>query len=301
MSPLRARNSMEVPELLDSGVVLLDKPCGPVSHEVTSWVRKILGVKRAGHAGTLDPDVSGVLPVALGRATKLVRYVAGKRKTYVGICKFGKELKEGHIRDVFDSFRGEIEQVPPLVSAVKKVKRKRFVHSLEVLEIAGKRVLFRAVVEAGTYIRALCEDMGKKAGCGAFMEELRRVAVGGIREESCCTMQELSDAYWVWKERGEGGLLEKCIVPVDSLISFRKVYVRENVPASLASGAQLMAPGVARVEAGVRKGDRVSIYTEAGEFVGVGSALFDWGEIASRKKGRVVASERIHWVGSRRV
>ena len=130
---------MGVPELLDSGVVVLDKPCGPVSHEVTSWMRKMLGVSRAGHAGTLDPDVSGVLPVALGRATKLVQYIAGKRKTYVGICKFKKELDPAHIEDVFASFRGEIEQTPPLVSAVKKVKRKRFVHSLEVLEVGEKK------------------------------------------------------------------------------------------------------------------------------------------------------------------
>jgi H/ACA ribonucleoprotein complex subunit 4 len=282
--------------LLDSGVVLLDKPCGPVSHEVTSWVKKMLGVSRAGHAGTLDPGVSGVLPVALGRATKLVGYIAGKRKTYVGICKFRKELKEEHVRDVFASFRGEIEQTPPLVSAVRKVKRKRFVHSLEVLEVDGKRVLFRAVVEAGTYIRTLCEDIGGKAGCGAFMEELRRVAVGRIREKSCCTMQELSDAYWVWKEKGDSGLLKKCIVPVEGLIDFRRIYVKANVPDSLACGAQLMAPGLAGAEPGIRKGDLVALYTEGGEFVGVGSALFDGDEMNSVEKGRIVASERIHWV-----
>ncbi|MBN2121469.1 RNA-guided pseudouridylation complex pseudouridine synthase subunit Cbf5 [Candidatus Micrarchaeota archaeon] len=284
-----------VEPLLESGVVLLDKPCGPVSHEVTSWVKKMLFVSRTGHAGTLDPDVSGVLPVAIGRATKLLRYIAGKRKTYVGICKFKKELKSGHIEDLFASFRGEIEQTPPLVSAVRKVRRKRFVHSLEVLEIDGKRVLFRAVVEAGTYIRALCEDIGEKAGCGAFMEELRRTAVGRIREDSCCTMQDLSDAYWLWKEKGDGRLLEKCIVPIEKLIDFRRIYVRGNVPDSLASGAQLMAPGLCGAEPGIKKGDLVAIYSEGGDFVGVGSALFDGEEMNSRERGRIVATERIHW------
>ena len=285
---------MDVPELLDSGVVVLDKPCGPVSHEVTSWVKKLLGVK-TGHAGTLDPDVSGVLPVALGRSTKLLKYIASKRKTYVGICKFRKELKPDRIEDVFAEFRGEIEQTPPLISAVKKVKRKRFVHSLEILEISGKRVLFRATVEAGTYIRTLCEDIGKAAGTEAFMEELRRTAVGRIREDSTCTMQVLADAHWLWKEKKDDSLLRKCIVPVDTLIEFRRVYVRDNAAPSLAKGAQLMAPGITAAEPLIKKGDTVSIYTEGGTFVGVGVALFDGPEMNEKKKGKVVKTERIHF------
>jgi H/ACA ribonucleoprotein complex subunit 4 len=285
---------MDVPELLDSGVVVLDKPCGPVSHEVTSWVKKTLGAK-TGHAGTLDPGVSGVLPVALGRSTKLLKYISGKRKTYVGICKFRKELKLEHIEDVFAKFRGEIEQTPPIISAVRKVKRKRFVHSLEILEIEGKRVLFRATVEAGTYIRTLCEDIGKAAGTEAFMEELRRTAVGRIRESSAHTMQVLADANWLWKEKGDGSLLKKCIVPVDTLIGFRRVYVRENAASSLAKGAQLMAPGLAAAEPTIRKGDLVSLYTEDKHvFIGVGIALFDGPEMNLRKSGKVVKSERIH-------
>ena len=255
---------MDVPELLDSGVVVVDKPCGPVSHEVTSWVKKILEVPRAGHAGTLDPDVSGVLPVAVGRATKLLRYVASTRKTYVGICKFKKELTAEHLEDLFASFRGEITQTPPKMSAVRKVPRKRFVHSLEIIEIDGRRVLFRATVEAGTYIRTLCEDMGKAAGTSAFMEELRRTAVGRIREDSTHTMQELTDAYWLWKEKGDDSLLRKCVVPIDTLLNFRRVYVKDNAAESLAKGAQLMAPGLSAAEPLVHKGEHVSLYTDDG-------------------------------------
>ncbi|MBD3398542.1 RNA-guided pseudouridylation complex pseudouridine synthase subunit Cbf5 [Candidatus Micrarchaeota archaeon] len=286
---------MDVPELLDSGVVVLDKPCGPVSHEVTSWVKKLLGVK-TGHAGTLDPDVSGVLPVALGRSTKLLKYIAGKRKTYVGICKFRKELKQEQIEDAFSKFRGEIEQTPPLISAVKQVKRKRFVHALEILEIERKRVLFRATVEAGTYIRTLCEDIGAAAGTEAFMEELRRTAVGRIREGAAHTMQVLADAHWLWKEKKDDSLLMKCIVPVDSLLHFRRVYVHENAAESLGKGAQLMAPGLAAAEPLIRKGEKVSIYTaDRHVFVGVGVALFDGGEMNDKTRGKVVKSERIHF------
>lgn len=285
---------MDIPCLLDSGAIVINKPCGPVSHEVTSWVRKMLGVK-AGHAGTLDPDVSGVLPVALGRATRLLRYISGKRKTYVGICKFKKELPNERVEELFASFCGEIEQTPPAVSAVRKVKRKRFVHSLEPLEVSGRRVLFRAVVEAGTYIRTLCEDMGSAAGTSAFMEELRRTAVGKIREGSAFTMQELSDALWMWKENGDGRPIRKCIVPIDSLMGLRRVYIRENAAASLAMGAQLMAPGLSAAEPLVKKGESVSIYSESGEFVGVGTALFDGETMNAMERGRVLRSERIHY------
>ncbi|MBD3389720.1 RNA-guided pseudouridylation complex pseudouridine synthase subunit Cbf5 [Candidatus Micrarchaeota archaeon] len=287
---------MDVPELLGLGVVVLDKPCGPVSHEVTSWVKKMLGGTRAGHAGTLDPDVSGVLPVALGRATKLLKYISGKRKRYVGICKFKKELPDEHIEDIFANFRGEIEQTPPLVSAVKRVPRKRFVYSLELLEIKGKRVLFEANVEAGTYIRTLCEDIGKAAGTEAFMEELRRTAVGRIREESAHTVQELTDAHWLWKENDDDSLLRKCIVPVDTLLHFRRVYVYENAAESLGKGAQLMAPGLAAAEPLIRKGEKVSIYTaDRHVFVGVGVALFEGEEMNEKTRGKVVKSERIQF------
>jgi len=287
---------MDVPELLDSGVVVVDKPCGPVSHEVTSWVKKILEVPRAGHAGTLDPDVSGILPVALGRATKLLKYVASKRKTYVGICKFKKELSAEHLEDLFASFRGEITQTPPKMSAVKKIPRKRFVHSLEIIEIDRKRVLFRATVEAGTYIRTLCEDLGRAAGTSAFMEELRRTAVGRIREDSAHTMQELTDAYWLWKEKKDDALLRKCIIPIDTLLHFRRVYVKDNAALSLAKGAQLMAPGLSAAEPLVRKGEHVSLYTDAGKFVGVGTALYDGLEMNEKKRGRIVKSERIQLI-----
>lgn len=287
---------MEIKELLDSGVVVVDKPCGPVSHEVTSWVKKVLDVPKTGHAGTLDPDVSGVLPVALGRATKLLKYISGTRKTYVGICKFKKKMTRERLDDLFASFRGEITQTPPAISAVRKVPRKRFVHSLEILEVDGHRVLFRTTVEAGTYIRTLCEDLGKAAGTTAFMEELRRTAVGRIRENSTHTMQELVDAVWLWREEGDETLIRKCVVPVDSLLTFRRIYVKNSAAVALGKGAQLNAPGLSAAEPLIRKDELVSIYNDEGKFVGVGKALFSGEEMNEKKRGKIVQTERIHLV-----
>jgi H/ACA ribonucleoprotein complex subunit 4 len=278
---------------LEDRIVIIDKPPGQTSHEITSFVRKILGVKRSGHAGTLDPQVSGVLPVAIGKATKLVGYIAGKTKTYVGIIKFKDEkIGDERIKELFEKFTGEVTQTPPKISAVRKVPRKRHVYYLKFLERKGRLVLFEARVDAGTYIRTLCEDIGKKCG-GARMEELRRIAVGRITEKEAVTMQELVDAMWLWKEKKDPKELERMLKKPEDYIDAKKVIVRENAVKSLLSGAQLMAPGIKDAE-DVSRDETVALYSESGKFIGMGKALFDRKEMLEKKKGRVVKIERIH-------
>jgi len=284
---------MNIGELLDDSIVIIDKPPGQTSHEITSFVKKILCVKRSGHAGTLDPQVSGVLPVAIGRATKLVGYIAGKTKTYVGIIKFKDEkITDGRIRELFEEFTGEITQTPPKISAVRKIPRKRRIYYLKFIERKGRLVLFEAKVDAGTYIRTLCEDIGGKCG-GARMEELRRISVGRITEKEAVTMQELIDAAWLWKEKGDAKELLRMLKKPENYIDAKKVIVRENAVGSLLSGAQLMAPGLKDAE-NVSKDETVAIYSESGKFIGMGKALFDRKEMLEKKKGIVVKIERIH-------
>ena len=279
--------------MMDDGIVIIDKPPGQTSHEITSSVKKIVGVKRSGHAGTLDPQVSGVLPVAIGRATKLLGYIAGKTKTYVGIIKFKDEkISDKRVKELFEEFTGEITQTPPKISAVRKIPRKRKVYYLKFLERKGRLVVFEAKVDAGTYIRTLCEDIGKKCG-GARMEELRRIAVGKITEGEAVTIQELIDAVWMFKEKKDSSGLQKIVKKPENYIDAKKVIVRENTVKSLLSGAQLMAPGLKEVE-NVKKDEVVALYSESGKFIGMGKALFDKDEMLERKRGRVVKIERIH-------
>ncbi len=284
---------MEVEELLEDGIIIIDKPPGQTSHEITSFVKKILGVKRSGHAGTLDPQVSGVLPVAIGRATKLIGYIAGKTKTYVGIIKFRDEkISDERIKELFEEFTGEITQTPPKISAVRKVPRKRFVYYIKFLERKERLVLFEAKVDAGTYIRTLCEGIGKKCG-GARMEELRRISVGRITEKEAVTMQGLIDAMWLWKEKKNPKELLRILKKPEDYIDAKKVIVRENAVESLLSGAQLMAPGLKDAE-DIKKDETVALYSESGKFIGMGKALFDKEEMLEKKKGKVVKIERIH-------
>lgn len=283
-------------ELIDNGIIIIDKPPGHTSHEISAFVKKITGAKRAGHAGTLDPEVSGVLPVALGRATKLLRYVAGKTKTYVGIIKFKEIKSRKEIESLFKKFTGELVQTPPKMSAVRKVPRKRTVYHLKLLEISAENTrlaLFEAKVDAGTYIRSLCDDIGKICG-GARMEELRRTAVGNINEGQAVKMEELVDAMWVWKNRKDDTLLRMMISKPERYIGLPKAVIKDSAVDSVKSGAQIMVPAIVKIEKEAERGDRVSIFTENGKFVGVGIASMNWHDLESKKKGLAIKLERVH-------
>ncbi|MDD5760241.1 MAG: RNA-guided pseudouridylation complex pseudouridine synthase subunit Cbf5 [Desulfobulbaceae bacterium] len=284
---------------LDNCVIIINKPCGQTSHEITTEVKKILGVSRSGHAGTLDPQVSGVLPVALGKATKLIRYIASKEKTYVCLMKFKELMPEEKIRALFEEFTGRITQTPPKISAVRKVPRQRTIHKLRILEISGHFVLFEATVEAGTYIRTLCDDMGRARASGqqpsgARMEELRRIAVGKIKENQAHTMQDLIDAVWVWKNKNDDSLLRGMLKPPETFIDYPKVVVKESAIEQLKQGAQLTVPGILRFDSKVKKGERVALYSEKGKFVGVGLFLVEYEDFVKSTKGIAVRTERIH-------
>ena len=143
-------------EIINYGVVNIDKPKGPTSHQVSDYVQKILSISKSGHSGTLDPAVTGVLPIALGNATRVVEALLKAGKEYVAVMHIHREAEEAKLRKTCDSFIGKIQQLPPIKSAVKRQLRTRSIYYLEILEIDNRDVLFRVGTEAGTYIRKLC-------------------------------------------------------------------------------------------------------------------------------------------------
>jgi H/ACA ribonucleoprotein complex subunit 4 len=277
---------------IDDKVIIINKPPGLTSHEVTTYVKKITGASRAGHAGTLDPDVSGVLPVALGRATKLLRYIAAKEKTYVGIVKFRNIMPREQVEALFKKFTGELTQTPPKISAVRKVPRKRTVYTLRLLELEGRLALFETRVDAGTYIRTLCDDMGAVCG-GARMAELRRTAVGRIGERGAHTMTSLIDAAWFARERGDRSMLEGMLKEPEAFIDLPRAHIKESALKSILSGAQIMVPALEKIGS-IRKGERVAIYCGAA-FVGVGQMAIDAQDLQKRSSGLAVRIERMHF------
>ena len=279
-----------IQELLDTGVINLDKPPGPTSHEVVSWVKGILHIKRAGHSGTLDPHVTGVLPMMLGDATRLVRVLLLSGKEYVCVMRLHADVPEKEVRQVLEEFTGTIYQRPPLVSAVKRQVRKRTIYYIKFIELVGRDVLFTVGCEAGTYIRKLCHDIGEALGCGAHMYELRRTKSGPFREDdSLITLHTLKDAYEIWKETGDEGLLRKCIYPMEyALRDLPEIIVKDSAVDALARGAQLGAQGISKLQSGIKPGDMVAVFTHVGEVVSLGKAKMSSEEMLKATEGQAI-------------
>ena len=205
-------------ELLQGGVIILDKPSGPTSHQATAWVRDALKCDRVGHGGTLDPYVSGVLPITLGKAVRLTDVVLSSDKEYVCLMRLHADRPEKKVREVISRFVGKIYQLPPVRSAVKRQVRIRTIHEIEILDISGRDVLFRVHCDAGTYVRTLCVDIGDLLGCGANMVELRRTRSGKMTEDRAHSLQDMRDAYIFWQQNGRGEWLRSMLLPMEVLV-----------------------------------------------------------------------------------
>jgi H/ACA ribonucleoprotein complex subunit 4 len=207
-----------ISELLNFSIINLDKPSGPTSFDTSDLVRKMLGLKKTSHFGTLDPKVTGVLPIALGRACKLNDFFMHKDKEYVGIMHLHESIQEEKLREVIKEFIGKIMQLPPVRSNVKRQLRQREIISFEILEIEDKDVLFKTKVQAGTYIRKLCDDIGKKIG-GAHMLELRRTQASIFKEtdKNFINLYQLEEAVKEYKS-GNDSALKKILIPAQEAI-----------------------------------------------------------------------------------
>ncbi len=284
-----------IQEYIQKGVINLDKPAGPTSHEVTSWVRKILEIDKAGHSGTLDPGVTGLLPIMLGDATKAVDALLTAGKEYICLMKLHTRVPEREIERIFSEFTGEIYQMPSIKSAVKRETRIRNIYYLELLEIEDKNTLFKVGCEAGTYIRKLCHDMGLALGTGAHMQELRRTKSGPFREDgTMVTLHDLKDAYVEWKENNNEELLRKVILPMEiGLSHLPKIVIRDSAVDAVCHGAGLAAAGVLTLESGIERGDPVAVFTQKGEAVSFGRAQMRSIEILKAATGIVVSTDRV--------
>jgi tRNA pseudouridine55 synthase len=241
-------------DLLSFGVVNLDKPPGPSAHQVAAWVRDMCDLDRVAHAGTLDPKVTGCLPLLLGDAARAARVFDDAVKEYVAVLEL-----HGPTPTDFDSvvaeFEGPIYQKPPKKSAVARQLRVREIHELDVLELADRQALLRVRCESGTYVRKLCHDLGLALGTGAHMSDLRRTATGSFDDRDLVTLEELADALAWWREDDDLDPLRKVVQPAErALRDLPRVTVAPSAAEQVAHGAPVYAPGVIEVE-GVESAD----------------------------------------------
>lgn len=193
---------------LRTGVINLDKPSNPSSHEVVAWIRRILKCEKTGHSGTLDPKVTGCLTVCVDRATRLVKSQQGAGKEYVCVLRLHDTLEnEAALPRALETLTGALFQRPPLISAVKRQLRVRTIYESKLIEFDNKRHLavFWVSCEAGTYIRTLCVHLGLLLGVGGHMQELRRVRSGALTEnDDIVTMHDVLDAQWLYETSRDG-------------------------------------------------------------------------------------------------
>ena len=281
---------------MPNGIIVIDKPAGWTSMDVCAKLRGMFHEKRVGHAGTLDPMATGVLPVFIGRATRAVQYAADSDKEYIAELRLGVitntqdttgeileerpvDVTGERLRGVLAQFTGDIEQVPPMYSAIKingkklyelarkgkEVERKPrpvTIHELELLDWpdAGEDFSLRIHCSKGTYVRTLCHDIGRVLGCGGCMSSLRRVKAAGFTLADSVTLEAVQEAV----DRGEG---QSLLLPVDTYFErngwIASVTVRPAAERILRNGGQVGTPGV-EVEC--------RVYSESGEFLGLGSS-----------------------------
>ncbi|PIN86763.1 RNA-guided pseudouridylation complex pseudouridine synthase subunit Cbf5 [Candidatus Woesearchaeota archaeon CG10_big_fil_rev_8_21_14_0_10_44_13] len=281
-------------ELIAYGVINIDKPKGPTSHQVSAYVKQIMGVSKSGHSGTLDPKVTGSLIVALDKATKVTQGLLTAGKEYTAIMHIHDDLEEYDIYKACGEFVGKIRQMPPIKSSVKRQMRTRSIYYLDILEVDGRDVLFRVGSEAGTYIRKLIHDIGQKLGCGAHMAELRRTKVGPFDESTLVTMQDLQDAFWIYKNKKDDKELRKMIQPMENAVAhLPKIWVMDTTVNSLCHGALLHVPGIAKAESNIEPEQLVAIITLKGELVATARAKMNSSIMAKSERGIAAKSERV--------
>lgn len=285
-----------IEEHISKGVINLDKPSGPSSHEVDSWVKRILHVNKTGHGGTLDPKVTGVLPIGIDTATRVSQLLLPAGKEYVCLMTMHKEMPEDQVYEIFDQFTGKIYQTPPVKSAVKRELRVRTIYYATIYEIKGKDVLFRVGCEAGTYIRTLCHDIGEALGCGAHMAELRRTRAGPFNERNgdLVNLHDLTDAYHFWVEDGDESYLRNAIKPMEVAADhLPQIFIKDSAVEAICQGAKLAAGGISMLSKGIKRGDLVAIKSLKGELVASGIALASTEEIMNADSGLVVNTNKV--------
>ena len=284
-----------IEQLLNYGIIILDKPPGPTSHETVAWTKRILKLPKIGHSGTLDPQVSGVLPLGLGEATKALGVLLYGPKEYHALGRVHSLPSKEKLKETMDLFKGEIFQKPPQRSAVVRQTRTRTIYEFELLEQKERLLLTRILCEAGTYIRKLYYDLGEILGPGATMIELRRTRVDQFREtDGLVTLHELANAFALWKEKKDDTKLMQMIKPVEYALSeLKAVVIRDSAVDAMCHGAQLAIPGILQISPFLKKGDIVGIYTQKGEAVALAESKMDLEEIQDDTKGYAFETRRI--------
>lgn len=282
-----------VDELIKYGIININKPSGPTSHQVVDYVKKILNIKHAGHSGTLDPRVTGVLPIALDKATRIVQVLLKAGKEYIGIMHLHSDVTESKLYQACEKFTGKIKQIPPIKSAVKRRERERSIYYFDILEINEKDILFRVGCEAGTYIRKLVHQIGQELKVGAHLSQLIRTRVGIFNDENWCSLQDLKDAFEFWKD-GNKKEIRKIIKPFElGAEHLPKIWVLDSAIGNICHGSNLYVQGISKIHSNIKGGNVVGIFSLKDELICLGIAEMNSDEMLKEEKGTAIKTKKV--------
>jgi len=304
-----------------NGVLIIDKSAGPTSHDVVASVRKVLRMKKVGHTGTLDPAATGVLPIVLGKATKLSRYLVGCDKSYRGMICLGVttdtldavgqvleekpvDVTEEQVEAVLEKFRGDIKQVPPMYSA-KKIDGKKLyelarqgvevereakdvrIDELKLISFDGTNIEVDVTCTSGTYIRVLALDIGEALGCGGHLSALRRTRVGNFDLSSAITIDDLADE----PQKAE----ELTLSMGDALTALPTVEIPADIGAMIKNGYQLTVADLRTLDLpDFKLDDALMLRTLQGDLIGIARSLYTSEELGSvRREKQALKTERV--------
>jgi len=288
-----------IEELIQTSIVNVDKPSGPTSHQISYWIKDLLKIKKAGHIGTLDPNATGVLPILVGRSTRLLPLFQKLDKEYVGIMHLHKDIDLEILNDLIQkNFVGEIVQLPPKRSAVARVPRKRKVYEAVLIEKDGKDVLFKIICESGFYVRKWVHDIGQKLKVGAHLKELRRISIGKYEdsyvrifdEENSFNLIQIADAI----SNNDEKMIRKIFIPAEYCLEHvKKIFAKDSAIPNLLKGAPLYVKGIVRVQEGIKKDEIVAIFSLKNELIAFGYAKMNSEEMVKSNQGIAVRIDRV--------
>ena len=260
----------------ERSIVLIDKHSGPTSFDIVEDVSGTLGVKKAGHSGTLDPNATGLLVIALGEARKAMPVLTGLDKEYVGVMMMHGDVDDAKLRNAMKSFEGEITQVPPVRSAVARKPRKRTVHEIELLDRDERKVRFRVLCEAGTYMRKIAHDLGEELGCGAHLLELRRTKVGPFTVDNAIPVDELKGM--------SASEVKHVLIPLEhglGMIGLPRIVIKGEFERTIRNGSPVRREFVTSIPKHLDEGGYAGVYNDDGLIICL--AMFsDKGESVAR-------------------
>ncbi|KAL0808477.1 hypothetical protein ABMA28_012930 [Loxostege sticticalis] len=287
-----------ISEYIKSGFINVDKPSNPSSHEVVSWIKRILKVEKTGHSGTLDPKVTGCLIVCIDRATRLVKSQQNAGKEYVAVFSLHSAVESiKNVTQGLEKLRGALFQRPPLISAVKRQLRVRSVYDSKLLDFDQERNIgvFWVSCEAGSYIRTMCVHLGLMLGVGGQMIELRRVRSGIQGEkEGMVTMHDILDAQWAYENHKDETYIRRVIKPLEGLlVAHKRIFIKDSAVNAVCYGAKVLLPGILRYEDGIEIDQEIVIVTTKGEAVALAIALMTTSTMASCDHGVAAKLKRV--------